>query len=119
MMPKAAFLLKSNTAIKPLLNRWVLWPSLIPPPWASAIVKKIHVPIMESYVANPEFHLNAARDPELLGGPWLDQPISQLDRVQALLKHTITAQAPLVAFARAIKALNGVLHESANGLALD
>src|SRR5688500_15039075 len=64
--------LKPNVVGTPLLNRWCIRPPLIPPPWAAMEVTKINIPIMESYIAQPEMHQRAASSPKLVGGPWMN-----------------------------------------------
>jgi L-ascorbate metabolism protein UlaG (beta-lactamase superfamily) len=113
------FYLKPNVAPKPCFNYWPLWPSLIPPPWASRIVSKVHIRAMETYIAHPEFHAEAARNPALMGGPWIDYPEPRVEEIQALLAATKTDQAVLLELSDAIETLDDLLRDEAKGLSLE
>jgi L-ascorbate metabolism protein UlaG (beta-lactamase superfamily) len=110
--------LRPNVAPKPLLYHWPLWPQLVPPAWASMIVAKTHVPTMESYVAAPETHAAALRDPKLAGGPWIGYaPL--VDEIRELLRATKQVQQPMLAFAKALQDLDDLMRRSAKGSSLE
>src|SRR5580692_5165170 len=98
--------LKPDVKIELLVGRWFAWPHLIAPvPHAMNIAFR-HLPLMQSFVANPQVHIAAASDPNMLGGPFLDLPASAVPEVRALIQQT-TGQFPqLIAFARDFKAFD-------------
>ena len=78
------------------------------------IVAKTHVPTMESYVAAPETHAAALRDPKLAGGPWIGYaPL--VDEIRELLRATKQVQQPMLAFAKALQDLDDLMRRSAKG----
>lgn len=64
--------LRSDVRLLPLVNRWYAWLHLIAPHSFALVTKRYHLPLLESYLEAPEFHQDAARRPELRGGPFID-----------------------------------------------
>ena len=64
--------LKDKIKAEPLIWQWYAWPYLIPPMTAACNIVDRHLKIMQSYVQNPHVHSQAAKDPKLLGGPFID-----------------------------------------------
>ena len=80
--------LKSNLVIEPLFMRWYAWSHLISPGTAAMNVVKRHVEIMNSYVDSPQQHMEAVKDPKMLGGPFMDYGYDRSEEVKALLTET-------------------------------
>ncbi|MFE8600245.1 MBL fold metallo-hydrolase [Archangium violaceum] len=111
--------LKRNVVLDPLFNHWYAWTHLIPPATAALNVAN-HIKIMKSYLANPAVHEAAVKDPELMGGPFLDCPVGRADEVAALLERTLSTQARPLELVEALKGLDALLQkETAQGLSLE
>lgn len=74
-----------TTLIEPLVDRWPAWSYLLSPLPAARHAAEYQIPVLRSYLADPESHIAASRDPELFGGPWVDVPIARVDDVRRLL----------------------------------
>lgn len=111
--------LKNNIAIEPLIDHWYAWPHLISPGTSSLNFIRRCVPIMESYVKNPEFHEEVVKQPEMLGGPFVDAPRSALTNVKELLDYIKTERPEMHAFCNDITSLRNLLKKEANGQSLE
>jgi L-ascorbate metabolism protein UlaG (beta-lactamase superfamily) len=117
-MTTALKYLKPNVAFEPLICRWHAWPFLVAPASFAMVVKNRLVPLLESFVEDPEFHRESARDPALRGGSFLDYD-GDLALAQGLLDHLHTAVQPQLELADALLAANEVLLREANGTSLE
>jgi hypothetical protein len=64
--------LKPNVLAEPLFNRWYAWSYLIPPATAAMYVANLHLKIMQSFIAAPQAHVAALRNPAMIGGPFIN-----------------------------------------------
>ena len=113
------FYLKQNVMIEPLFNRWYARPYLVPPATAAMFVANWHLKIMQSFIASPQVHINALKNPTMFGGPFMDQPPTRAAEVKELLETTVSEQAPMLEFAEAIKTLDAKLANEAKGFSLE
>lgn len=108
--------LKPNVAVEPLIDGWFAWPQLIFPPTYALNLANRHVRLMESYLAAPDAHRDAAEDPTMLGGPFLDfEGASRADDVRALLIDTKEKRHLAFELAEAITELGALLAREARG----
>ncbi len=111
--------LKRNVVLDPLFNHWYAWTHLISPATAALNVAN-HIKIMKSFLANPAVHEAAVKDPEMMGGPFVDCPTSQVERVAALVERTLVTQARPLELVEALKGLDALLlKETTQGLSLE
>jgi L-ascorbate metabolism protein UlaG (beta-lactamase superfamily) len=110
--------LKPDVKMELLACRWFAWPHLISPAQHAMNVAFRHLPLMQSFVATPQVHVAAAKDPALLGGPFLDLPESAVPEIRALIQQTTAQCANLIAFARDLKAFDQTLQDGAKGYCL-
>lgn len=110
--------LKPDVLLEPLFNQWYAWPYLIAPASAAMYVANQHLKLMQSFVAAPQTHQAALRNPALLGGPFLNCDPRHAPEVKSLWERTIKEQQPLLALAESIRALDQLLDEEALGLSL-
>lgn len=103
MSDKTPVFLKSNVVIEPLVMRWYAWTHLISPATAAMNATYRHITIMESFLKAPKLHAEAIRTPTLRGGPFLNYPPSEVNRIEALLEETKIKQAQQIKFAEGIK----------------
>jgi hypothetical protein len=57
-----------------LAGRWFAWAHLISPAQHAMNIAFRHLPIMNSFVSAPQVHVAAAKDPKLIGAPFLHLP---------------------------------------------
>jgi L-ascorbate metabolism protein UlaG (beta-lactamase superfamily) len=111
--------LKGNAMIEPLFNQWYAWSYLISPATSAMYVANLHLKLMESFIAAPQVHVSALKNPANLGGPFINYSAGRVDEIKALREKTLKENKPLLAFADAIKTLDKTLSEEADGLSLE
>jgi L-ascorbate metabolism protein UlaG (beta-lactamase superfamily) len=111
--------LKENVQAEPLVNSWPAWPHIIAPAQAAMNIANSHVRIMKSYIAAPEVHAAAVKNPAMRGGPFLDVSTNRVGEVKSLMEKTVKEQAHMIELAGAIKSLNELLMNEARGYSLE
>jgi L-ascorbate metabolism protein UlaG (beta-lactamase superfamily) len=117
-MSKRAMYLKPDVAMEPLYNQWYVWWYLLSPQTAPLFVTNLHQKLMASFVANPEVHVAALKNPALMGGPYINHPASRVPEVKELMERTRREQAHLLAYTQAVAGLEQLL-AGASGLSLE
>jgi L-ascorbate metabolism protein UlaG (beta-lactamase superfamily) len=118
-MDRQQFFLKPNVVAEPLIDNWYAWAHLIPPATLARNIAGRHLKIMESYIQAPETHEAAARNPKLLGGPFMDFEQRSVEQVEHLRRRTLENCGTLIALSRAIEALDALLRDKADGASLE
>jgi L-ascorbate metabolism protein UlaG (beta-lactamase superfamily) len=98
----SSFFLKPSVQMEALVCRWYAWPHLISPATAALNIARRHLPIMESYVADPDTHAAAVEDPSLLGGPFVDHGGERVADIARLIETTRERCAPQLRLEREI-----------------
>ena len=111
--------LKPSILVEPLFNQWYAWPYLIPPASAAMYIANAHVKIMQSFVAAPQVHISALKNPGMLGGPFINYDASKVGEIKELAEKTTRENADMVQLANAIKTLDETLAAEANGFSLE
>lgn len=107
--------LKSNVCAEPRMWGWYAWSYLIPPATAACNIVQRHLKIMESYIQSPQVHINAAKNPKLVGGPFMDLDESYVDLVKQLIDHTKNDCKDLLELEMALKETDIMLRAKAQG----
>jgi L-ascorbate metabolism protein UlaG (beta-lactamase superfamily) len=118
-MQNTRFYLKQNVQAEPLFNQWYAWSHLISPHTAAMNIANLHLKIMKSYVAAPQIHASAVKNPEMIGGPFIDYQGGRIDEIKALINKTTKEQAQMIAFAESVKILDDLLRHEAKGFSLE
>jgi L-ascorbate metabolism protein UlaG (beta-lactamase superfamily) len=111
--------LKGNAMIEPLFNQWYAWSYLISPATSAMYVANLHLKLMESFIAAPQVHVSALRNPANLGGPFINYNATRVDEIKELRERTIKENKPMLAFADAVKSLDKTLSDEADGMSLE
>jgi L-ascorbate metabolism protein UlaG (beta-lactamase superfamily) len=111
--------LKPNVLLEPLFNQWYAWSWLMYPPTAAMCIANSHLKIMQSFVANPQIHVNALKNPAMIGGPFINYPASASGDIKALMLKTSDRQLHMMRLAEAIKTLDELLMNKADGTSLE
>jgi L-ascorbate metabolism protein UlaG (beta-lactamase superfamily) len=111
--------LKQNVQLEPLFNQWYAWPYLISPATAAMYVVNSHLKIMQSFVANPQFHVSALKNPLMRGGPFINYEASRAREVKALLEKTTREQSHMLELAAAVRELDALLESEGDGNSLE
>src|SRR5438874_1722577 len=118
-MTATTYRLASSTVVEPLINQWAVWSDLISPAPYSMHMNSYQIPILTSYLQNPDLHLKAAHNPKLIGGPYVNIAKERRSEVEKLLETTQREQAENVALAQALGRLYDLLSKEAKGQSLE
>ena len=118
LMDHDNFYLRQNVQVEPLIDHWYAWPHLIPPATAARNITERHLKIMDSYIANPQIHANAVKNPKMLGGPFIDYGGKRVDEIRVLRDRIRKERAHLLELSAALAALDAMLRETAKGHSL-
>jgi L-ascorbate metabolism protein UlaG (beta-lactamase superfamily) len=118
-MPSDALYLRQNVLVEPLINQWYAWSYLIPPVQAAMYLANLHVKIMSSFIANPQVHMAAVKNPAMVGGPFMNYDRARIPEIQQLLDRTTREQATMLTLADAVRAVDDLLRSSADGHSLE
>lgn len=111
--------LRPEISLELLVNRWYVWSHLVAPAQHAMNLAFRYVPLLESFIANPSVHAAAARNPDLIGGPFVPLKSEYVPAIRALLGEIRERCAALLAFATDLKKMDQELQDSANGYSLD
>jgi L-ascorbate metabolism protein UlaG (beta-lactamase superfamily) len=111
--------LKQNVLVEPMVNQWYAWSCLIPPVTAAMYIANSHIKIMQSFVAAPQVHVSALKNPAMRGGPFINCEASKAPEIKELLRKTQDDQSHMLKLAEAIQKFNETLMSEANGFSLE
>jgi L-ascorbate metabolism protein UlaG (beta-lactamase superfamily) len=111
--------LKQNVLVEPLSNQWYSWPYLIFPATVAMYITNQHLKIMQSFIANPDLHVSALKNPAMIGGPFINYPASRVNEIKSLYEKTLKEQTAMIQLAQAIKELDEMLATHAEGTSLE
>jgi L-ascorbate metabolism protein UlaG (beta-lactamase superfamily) len=110
--------LRPNIQVEPLIDHWYAWAHLIPPATASRNITERHMKIMNSYLGNPQIHMNAVKNPKMMGGPFIAIGSEKINEVRALRDRTKAERSHLFELSDAIGELDHMLRANAKGYSL-
>lgn len=116
---QSTYRLRRGTIVEPLIGKWWAWSHLISPAAASLQLANYQVPAMESYLVDPEAHVRACRDPELIGGAFVDVAPARADEIRSLLQDTLRVRAAELQLAADLPRYSERLAQSATGQSLE
>ncbi len=111
--------LAESACVEPLVAGWPAWPHTLAPVAQSLHLLNYQLPVLESYLRNPQLHEKSCRNPRLLGGAFVDIPSSNVEEVRALHELTLANQGDSLEFAKALLAFYLELIEQAEGETLE
>ncbi len=107
--------LRTNVMAEPLVDGWYAWAHLIPPATAARNLTERHLRIMDSYIAAPETHAAAVKNPALLGGPFMDVGDDAVEGVKQLRERTLRERSKLLELSSSLTELDELLRQKAAG----
>jgi len=99
--------------------RWYAWSHLVSPAQHALNLQFYQLPVLKSFVRNPQVHVCATADPEMLTGPFIHLGPAAAGEMHALIKDIQEHCAHLLEFADAWRAFDRRLQETADGTTLD
>ena len=119
MSTELRYKLADSTVIEPLVNQWSAWPQLLSPVPACLHLANYQLPALTSYLKDPLSHVAASRDPEMIGGPFVDLPPERAAEVERLLESTKERLGAHVELARTVTEFHNWLVDEAKGQCLE
>ncbi|MCI0666076.1 MAG: MBL fold metallo-hydrolase [Acidobacteria bacterium] len=116
---KKTFRLADSTVAEPLINSWAVWSDLISPTTYSLHLRHYQLKLLKSYLANPESHIIACRNPKLAAGRFVNVPVARSGEIRNLLERTEARQIDNLKFAEAITEFHAYLSKEAKGQSLE
>lgn len=113
------YYLKPTIQAEPMIWRWYAWPYLISPHTAACNIVERNLKIMQSYVMNPLIHAQAAKDPKMIGGPFVDYEEPRVEEIKELIQQTKENCATLIELNGALKELDKMVQHEATGTSLE
>src|SRR5579884_2588068 len=110
--------LREDVQVEPLVDSWYAWSHLLPPATAARNVTERHLKIMDSYIAAPQIHANAVKNPKMLGGPFIDYGGGRVNEIKSLRDKTVQHRSHLLDLSKALGELDAFLRTKANGYSL-
>jgi L-ascorbate metabolism protein UlaG (beta-lactamase superfamily) len=111
--------LRQNVQVEPLFDGWYAWSHLVSPATAARNITDRHLKIMDSYIAAPNVHAAAVKNPNMAGGPFIDYKDPRVDEIAALRDRTKRERTKQIEFSAAIGELDQLLRTTANGHSLE
>lgn len=118
-MTAANVYLKQNVLAEPLVNQWYAWSYLISPATAAMYMANQHMKVMNSFIANPQIHINALKNPAMIGGPFINYDAGRVGEIKLLIEKTTRERPQMLEFAQAVKKLDQILASEAKGHSLE
>jgi hypothetical protein len=119
MKKEALYCLADTTVIEPLVNQWPAWAQLLSPLPAGLHAANYQTSALRSYLEDPEAHVKASRDPEMIGGPFVDIPVERAGEVRELLARTEERQRRQIELAKVFTEFHNSLVDEATGQSLE
>lgn len=110
--------LRSNVAVEPAIGGWYAWSYLIPPHTLARFIHNRFIPIVESYLEDPQVHAMAVKQPKMHGGPWV-HAYEHYDQIKNWYKSVRGRYDKPLELFEAIKQLEETILPGYNGESLD
>ena len=119
MSTERKYRLADSTVVEPLVQQWSAWPQLLSPIPASLHLSNYQLPALEAYLREPLEHVRASRDPEMIGGPFVDIAPERAGGIEQLLRETLEGRDEQRQLARSVISFHNQLLEEAHGQCLE
>jgi L-ascorbate metabolism protein UlaG (beta-lactamase superfamily) len=114
-MVETSWYVKPNVRIQGLVNKLCGWLHTLAPVPGAMNLANLHIPMLESFIADPQVHADAVANPKMKGGFFLDVDQSRVNDIRELLETIKTTEAATLKFAEAIGEAERMLRERASG----
>ncbi len=117
-MNETKYYLRPNVQLEPMVNSWHAYPFLINPATLAMVTLNYHMATMNSYVKMPMAHAAALKNPDMIGGAFIDYEGQRVEEIKSLKEMIALSSQDLIGFAQEIKALLHLLKTKAKGYPL-
>lgn len=101
--------LEPRLRAEPLVQGWLADLYLVAPATHALLAARGHLALLDSFVARPQQHLQASKDPRMAGGSFVALEPEKVDEVRALAQATREQPGNVVALAQALQTLDDAL----------
>lgn len=119
MTDKSLYRLADQTAVEPLIDKWVAWPHTFSPVPYCLHLLNYQTKVLSSYLQTPEIHVKSARNPKLTGGPFVNVPTECAAEVRDLLTNLMETHRDDLELARSLIEFQNQLAKEAKGQSLE
>src|ERR1700722_11479326 len=114
----ARYRIADDIVAQPLVNCWTAWWGLVAPLPGSFTVARSQIPLMVSFIEDPDGHAMAVADPSLQGGSFMGTPVQRVEEVRNLLNKTRVEFADAIDFAQALSQFGKRMVDEPKGASL-
>jgi L-ascorbate metabolism protein UlaG (beta-lactamase superfamily) len=118
MAGNTKYYLKPNVQMEPLVNSWHAYPFLINPATSAMVTTNYQLATMNSYIKMPKAHAAALKNPDMIGGPFIDYDGQRVEEIKSLKEEIERNASASILFAKGIKELYEILRLNAKGYPL-
>ena len=111
--------LASNVLLEPLRLNWHLMPYMLSPIEYGLNIFRRQLPLLQSYLEAPEMHAEMASDAFMMGGAFIDQPVSRVSQVADVKRQTETKAHDLIQVAKDYLAILEIMLASGDGTSME
>src|ERR1043165_1186909 len=119
MSGEQVYRLAASTVAEPLVNKWVAWAHTVAPVPSSLHLQHYQIKLLQSYLKDPQVHVQACRNPKLRSGPFVDVPEERAGEVKQLLATMLVEQGDNLKLATSLMEFQDYLVKEAKGQSLD
>jgi L-ascorbate metabolism protein UlaG (beta-lactamase superfamily) len=113
------YYLSPAVQVEPLVNRWYAYPYLINPATYGMVLRNYQLSVIKSYIQMPMAHAAALKDPNMVGGPFIDYGGKRVEEIRSLDRDMRAKTAELLAFSEGLVKLHELLKQQAIGLPME
>lgn len=106
---------KPNVRVEGLINKFCAWLHVFSPVPAAMNLAKLHLPMLDSFVEQPQVHADAVANPQMKGGFFMDVDVARREEVQELRDEIRKENELAVRFAQAVADAENLLRAQAAG----
>ena len=110
--------LRPNVIIEPLVDRFYAWCHTVAPVQASLNLAALQLPLLESFLQDPQVHVNAVANPRLRGGYFVNVAADRAGEIKDLVSEIKTERAAMLRFAAAVAEGEEIVRQGAAGFDL-
>jgi L-ascorbate metabolism protein UlaG (beta-lactamase superfamily) len=107
--------LKPDVRVQALVNSFTAWLHTLAPVPAAMNLARRQLPMLESYLKQPDVHAAAVANPRMKGGYFVDISNTRLEEVRDLRDRIAREEEPRLELSAAVEAAEDLLREQATG----
>jgi L-ascorbate metabolism protein UlaG (beta-lactamase superfamily) len=111
--------LAASTVAEPLINKWVAWAHTVAPIPSSLHLQHYQIKLLQSYLKDPQVHVQTCQNPKLRSGAFVDVPKERAGEVKELMETMLVEQSDNLKLATSLMEFQDYLVKEARGQSLD